>query len=64
MHIRGLLAILLYCQFGLHLCNVIGSFILDTGDHLLSSIDFSDNDEYVSWQDNDVLLVINTNVLV
>lgn len=27
---------------------------LEIGDHILSSIDVSDNDEYVSWQVNDV----------
>lgn len=34
------------------------------GDHLHSSSDFSDNDKYDNWQENDVPLIINIDIFV
>lgn len=42
-------------------CQAVGSFVLNMSNHLHSSSDVSDRNECDSGQDNDVLIVINTN---
>lgn len=49
---------------GFHGYNAIDSFVLDMGNNLHSSSGDYDNDEYDNWQDNDVLFVITTNVII
>lgn len=50
VQLRSLLIILFYCQFRLHLCHAVRIIIFYFGDHLHSSGEVSDKDEYDNWQ--------------